>query len=452
MDRNIKEAEDRVWSLQLHYSNVLEAAGIVDFLDQKPHISIKHILKRVKPATLRHRMEDLILWRREEEFGTKDFGAFMRELAKQAKQLDKEQESRSRRSFSADVDNSEDSEYDGDDPVKRAKTKKWKSKHRKGDAAQSGKGSKGTKDSLSSKVNPSSSDGGRGKRRKPACLNPRCDGFHFIDSCPNSTEAEKAKLKEDYRAKKARSERFGTGQGNGKTPSNEHRGSIRRLGAAQIDSHSSLFSAVFADGAVESVVLADQGSDTNLLPPDVFQWVKNAYPRLTTIPLQPPHSYSGVGSTGKITCHKKVQLDVSLRIRHGTKLILRGVEWGVSDQKTEFPILGRHVLQAIGCDNKSMLSTACDKNDGIINIPDALAQDAKSRDGGLIAALLEDAMGTYHSHGGEEADALDDSDVYIDLGDDPEEELDAALEKSVLDAEENGLSEQGVGKLRRILQ
>ena len=121
-------------------------------------------------------------------------------------------------------------------------------------------------------------------------------------------------------------------------------------------------------------------------------------------------------------------------------------------KKTKFPIFGRHVLQAIGCDNKFMLSAACDKNDRIINIPDALAQDANSLDGGLIAALLEDAMGTYHGHSGEETDALDDSDVYIDFGDDLEKELDAALEKSVLDAEKDGLSEQGVEELRRVLQ
>lgn len=43
------------------------------------------------------------------------------------------------------------------------------------------------------------------------------------------------------------------------------------LVADQNDLHSSLFSAVFANGAVEGVLLAEQGSHTNLNPPTMFQ-------------------------------------------------------------------------------------------------------------------------------------------------------------------------------------
>lgn len=50
----------------------------------------------------------------------------MRELAKQAKQLDKEQESHARRSYGSDVDESEDSDDDGSDKGKRVSTKKGK--------------------------------------------------------------------------------------------------------------------------------------------------------------------------------------------------------------------------------------------------------------------------------------------------------------------------------------
>ena len=69
------------------------------------------------------------------------------------------------------------------------------------------------------------------------------------------------------------------------------------------------------------------------------------------------------------------------------------MEWGVRNQKPKFRILGRHVLQAIGCDNKRLLSAPCDKNDGMINIPDALAQDAEKRGHGHIAALRTDVSG-----------------------------------------------------------
>lgn len=46
---------------------------------------------------------------------------------------------------------------------------------------------------------------------------------------------------------------------------------------------------------------------------------------------------------------------------------------------------------------------------------------------------------TFHSQGANEMDALEDSDVYLDLGDDPPEDLDFALKGSVKQAKENGL-------------
>ena len=51
----------------------------------------------------------------------------------------------------------------------------------------------------------------------------------------------------------------------------------------------------------------------------------------------------------------------------------------MSDVETEFVVIGRKVLQSIGCDNKAMLAAACDKHAGVINIPEALAADAAAR-------------------------------------------------------------------------
>lgn len=91
MNMNILEAEDRVWSLHRHYNCVLKNAGFADLIEKKPHIAIGHILKRVKPVELQSRMHEIIKWRRDDNFDRKDFGEFMRELAKQAKRLEDEQ-------------------------------------------------------------------------------------------------------------------------------------------------------------------------------------------------------------------------------------------------------------------------------------------------------------------------------------------------------------------------
>ena len=50
-------------------------------------------------------------------------------------------------------------------------------------------------------------------------------------------------------------------------------------------------------------------------------------------------------------------------------------------------MIGRHLLQAIGFDNKSMLAAACNKHVGVINIPKSLAAISAARvTQGTIAA------------------------------------------------------------------
>lgn len=109
MDMALKDAEDRVWSLHHHYLEVLEAAGMADLPTQKPHIAIKHILKRIKPYQFRQRMRSILQWRKDGDFGKKDFGAFMRVLAEQAKNLEQEKGSSGGYGDSSGSDTSDDS-------------------------------------------------------------------------------------------------------------------------------------------------------------------------------------------------------------------------------------------------------------------------------------------------------------------------------------------------------
>lgn len=86
------------------------------------------------------------------------------------------------------------------------------------------------------------------------------------------------------------------------------------------------------------------------------------------------------------------------------------------------------MLQAIGCDNCALLSAACDKHDGIINVPEALAAKAGSRSAQVIIVSLLHTGGFHRDEGAEEIDALDDNGVYVYIEEDPEEEHDASLE------------------------
>ena len=51
----------------------------------KKHIAVQHIIKTIKPGLLKHRMKDIVLWRKDEQFDKKGFSAFMLELALQVK-------------------------------------------------------------------------------------------------------------------------------------------------------------------------------------------------------------------------------------------------------------------------------------------------------------------------------------------------------------------------------
>lgn len=86
--------------------------------------------------------------------------------------------------------------------------------------------------------------------------------------------------------------------------------------------------------------------------------------------------------------------------------------------ETEFLILGRPVIDGIGCDNRSMIAAACNRNDGIIKVPGALTKRVQNQPNqGSIAALLSN--GVYHSAGGYEDDGINsEDDVYIGLVED----------------------------------
>ena len=59
---------------------------------------------------------------------------------------------------------------------------------------------------------------------------------------------------------------------------------------------------------------------------------------------------------------------------------------------------------------------------------------------------------TFHSEGGGEDDHLEDSNFYVDLGEDSPDELKKAVANLVEDARNNGLSDAGSERLTRMLR
>lgn len=81
------DAEDRKWSLHRDYLYALSRAGYTNVITDKAHIAIDLLRQRVKPLTLKEVMKSLMRWRKMEKFGKEDFGRFMREVVKRAKEI-----------------------------------------------------------------------------------------------------------------------------------------------------------------------------------------------------------------------------------------------------------------------------------------------------------------------------------------------------------------------------
>lgn len=62
MDPGIPVLEYRVFQLVQKYLKVVESAGMASIQEENPHISIKHIMKRLKPTHLYIFMQYIVEW------------------------------------------------------------------------------------------------------------------------------------------------------------------------------------------------------------------------------------------------------------------------------------------------------------------------------------------------------------------------------------------------------
>ena len=229
-----------------------------------------------------------------------------------------------------------------------------------------------------------------------------------------------------------------------------------------VKEHSTLFSASFCQGKIETLVLVDGRGDDNILPSSLLrQIVKiNGAARVEAL----PHTEcfgQVVKDAPEVTSKRKMDLDVELKNRHGSNLPLRNVVWKISDQDTEFVILGRPVMDALGINTRDIFGEVCDKFSGVVNVDSLMGKDRKERDESdtnngreqtLASILARDQMDVFHSQGGQGNDHLEDENVYSDLGDDPGSDLDETLNNLVMEAQGNGLSEAGVERLSELLR
>lgn len=244
-----------MWTLALDYSSALKNLGYSKFLDRRPALAVQHILNRTNHPELRRRASTQ--YRMNKDDYRSYFARFLRDLAKEAAEVDKHE------SVTATACPVRD-----DKPPPSPKMNVNKSK-------KSGR-TKGQRDEVRHGQ----------KRRAPTCLNPKCGKQHFVRDCPITNAEERERLLQGYRNERGAKRRRGNDGG----PFRE--GRVKALNKIPQEENSSMFTATCAYGKVEFRVLADQGAGVSVMPVTVLKKIKAIDKSIEVLELASPLSYS----------------------------------------------------------------------------------------------------------------------------------------------------------------
>lgn len=125
---------------------------------------------------------------------------------------------------------------------------------------------------------------------------------------------------------------------------------------------------------------------------------------------------------------------------------MKNVRGNASDEDGDHVTCCRPLVDSIGSHTTHQLKTACDKHDGSID-NEKITQETNSKTA-TVATLLTESV--FHSAGGVEGDGLDNEKVYVDVGDDSDENLMSKLKK-VDERKRIDTSVEGLHRLSGIL-
>lgn len=138
--------------------------------------------------------------------------------------------------------------------------------------------------------------------------------------------------------------------------------------------HSSLFRASVPEEAVNVEVMANQGADTNLVSAAFLKDIQKHDPKLFIQNLHLPHTYESIPSEWCVTW-RDGNNGCTSKTTQGAYLILRNKIWKVSREEIDPLIIGRRVLEPIGCDNRAKLEAAHEKLTDDVDVADKLEHD-----------------------------------------------------------------------------
>ena len=264
-----------------------------------PEIAAEHILKRMSHHDQKNRMPNTLKLNRDKTV-KKDFKKFVKELAREAKPIDR---INAVKRFQATMSDSDD-EFIKSFHYKPRQKGKSKGKGKCG--KQKDKSPSDTERSEKDKKAGKSKDSGRNKRKRdlPECLNPKCNGQHFITDYPITSDGEARKFKTEYPDKERSRQDNKGGSSNG----HKNDGNVRQISNGNLRRNTSPFSGTFCDGAVDTFILADKGVDGNAIAPSTLSSIQRANPNIRVNVLMRAYIFGNASPTATpITCRTWIQ-------------------------------------------------------------------------------------------------------------------------------------------------
>ena len=220
---------------------------------------------------------------------------------------------------------------------------------------------------------------------------------HKLVDCTACPEDEKKKIFEERRRKREADVAKNVRRVGKDTPPDETESSI-------------IFTCTFAQ-RTRDVVTADIGSEVNLMDETLLKRIVRDGGDVEVKDLHQPRTFSMVVTTAgdkdvNVVCKKMATMPIELHIRHGKTLVLRNVQWMVTDQGCTESLLSRPVLERIGLVARDVIERAADRLGGEVDVADL------GGGRGRISRIME---GVFHSNGGVDERDVDAED-WLDFG------------------------------------
>ena len=275
-----------------------------------------------------------------------------------------------------------------------------------------------------------------GKEWTEKCLNPKCDGFHKLRDCPNSSaELKKELLKKRWEEKRK-----------------SYSDSKKRRTAKSVRSHCTRnrenmddgrFAIIFND-LVQDIALGDYGSDFNAMPHSTFKKILKVSLNVCPEHLSSPIELVGAFKTDKekFSASKSAPLNITLILPGSNiKVRIRGVKFYIVDQDMDECLLSRSLLQSMG-----------------FNLQDHLEQVHHMIDGKHVDELDRSPIKAASlKYNGLSYNDADDDPIQLSeglsagIGHDSSESINNAFQNILVNAKKFGISINGAAKLGHLL-